>query len=178
MAPILQDKITDRSVHLQFGAMKKPPRDAVASKTNAGPMLRWQDRMTLASIAAAMKVPVVIATFRSENYVQTVATHGLNLTNNLARFAAVCDKLCNQRVVVIADTRTNPEIASLARHWPSDDICFLVGVPLCNPSGQRMGSLCVMNSQKAVAQGGISFRMLTEVGKAFAQTGRLQPVGM
>lgn len=176
MASLLQDKITDQSIHLCFEKMKTTRQDAVACEPNTGPMLRWRDRMTLASIAAAMNVPVVIATFRSENYVQTVATHGLNLMNNLARLAAVCDKLCSQRVVVFSDTRMNPEIAALVRHWPNDDVCFLVGVPLRNSAGQRAGSLCVMNSQMAVAQGGISFRTLTEVGKAFTQTGRLQPV--
>lgn len=146
-----------------------------AREPASGPMVRWSNRMSLATIATAMKVPVVIATFRAENYVQTVATHGLDLMNNLARFAAICDRLCSQRVVVIPDTRIDPELAKLARHWPSDDICFLVGVPLRNSNGQRTGSLCVMNTSRAVAQNGISFRTLSEIGKEFAETGRLQP---
>ena len=141
-----------------------------------GPILRWQQRMTLASIAVAMDVPVVIATFRDENFVRTVATYGLGLMNNLARFADVCDKLCNQRSVIIPDVRIEPTIATISRHWPSDDICFLAGIPLRNANGYRVGSLCVMNSSQAVAKRGISFRTLSDIGKAFAETGHLQPV--
>lgn len=145
-------------------------------ETASGPMARRQNRIGLAAIAAAMDVPVVLATFRDENYVKTVTTHGLDLMNNLACFAAVCDKLCGERVVVIPDTRIDPAMAQLARHWPSDEICFLVGIPLRDSDGRRVGSLCVMNSSRVVARSGISFQKLSDVGKAFALTGQLQPL--
>lgn len=141
-----------------------------------GPMAHWRNRLSLASIAKAMDVPVVIATFRAENYVKTFATFGLDLANNLAPFAAVCDTLCGERAVVIPDARTNPAMAGLKRHWPSEDICFLAGIPLRNIDGRRVGSLCVMNNSRAVARSGISFRTLSDVGRAFAKTGQLQPI--
>lgn len=143
-------------------------------ETASSPVARWRNRISLASIAAAMDVPIVIATFRSENNIKTVATHGLDLMNNLACLAAACDNLCSDRVVVIPDTRMNPALSALARHWPNEENCFLVGMPLRDGSGERVGSLCVMNSSRAVARTGISFRTLAEVGKMFAQTGQLQ----
>lgn len=156
------DRTLPLSTHLQKQA-----------QSMAGPILRWHQRTSLASIAKAMDVPVVIATFRDKNYIQTVATYGLDLMNNLAKFANVCDKLCAQRAVVIPDARNEPEMATLAKHWPSSDICFLAGIPLRDAKGQRMGSLCVMNSSQAVAKRGISFRTLSDVGKAFAENGQL-----
>lgn len=143
----------------------------------AGPMTRWRNRISLASIAAAMEVPVVIATYRGENNIKTVATHGLDLMNNLACLAAACDDICTDRVVIIPDTRKHPAMAKLERHWPNSENCFLVGMPLRDASGKRVGSLCVMNTSRAVARSGISFRTLAEIGKKFAQTGQLQTGG-
>lgn len=143
-------------------------------ETAPSPVTRWRNRTSLASIATAMDVPIVIATYRGENNIKTVATHGLDLTNNLACLAAACDDLCTDRVVVIPDTRTNPVMASLARHWPNAENCFLVGMPLRDANGKRVGSLCVMNNSRAVARSGISFPTLAEIAKMFAQTGQLQ----
>ena len=137
-------------------------------------MARWRNRISLASIAAAMDVPVVIATYRGENNIKTVATHGLDLMNNLACLAAACDDICTDRVVIIPDTRKHPVMATLERHWPNREYCFLVGMPLRDANGKRVGSLCVMNTSRAVARSGISFRTLAEIGKKFAQTGQLQ----
>jgi hypothetical protein len=146
--------------------------------TNAGPAIESNVQpvnwISLASIAAVMDVPVVIATYRSDKNIKTIATHGLDLMNNLAGLAAICDEMCVDRVVVIPDTRTNPEISSLVRHWPNEENCFLVGIPLRNCDGERVGSLCVMNNSRAVARSGISFRKLTEIGKIFSETGQLQ----
>ena len=140
----------------------------------SGSVARWRNRISLASIAAAMNVPVVIATYRGDNNVKTIATHGLDLMNNLACLAAVCDDLCSDRIVVIPDTRTTPAMSDLARHWPNEENCFLVGMPLRDASSKRVGSLCVMNTSRAVARSGISFRTLAEIAKIFAQTGQLQ----
>jgi GAF domain-containing protein len=148
-------------------------RQEQRSVAAVGAAARWRDRISLAAIAKAMNVPVVLATFRDENGMQTYATYGLGLMNNLAHFAATCDALCGERVVVIPDTRTDPALSKLSRHWPAEGICFLVGVPLRNADGHRVGSLAVMNNSRAVAQSGISFRTLADVGQAFAQTGRL-----
>ena len=143
-------------------------------ETASGPVGRWRNRTSLASIATAMDVPVVIATYRGENNIKTVATHGLDLKNNLACLAAACDDLCTDRVVVIPDTRTDPAMAALARHWPNEENSFLVGMPLRDGNGKRVGSLCVMNNSRAVARSGISFRTLAEIAKMFAETGLLQ----
>ena len=145
-----------------------------AREAAPGRVARWRNRNSLASIAAAMNVPVVIATYRNEYNIKTVATHGLDLMNNLACLAAACDDLCTDRVIVIPDTRTIPAIGALARHWPDQENCFLAGMPLRDASGNRVGSLCVMNNSRAVARSGISFRTLAEIGKTFAQTGQLQ----
>ena len=139
----------------------------------SGLVARWRNRISLASIAAAMDVPVVIATYRGESKIKIVATHGLDLMNNLACLAAACDDLCTDRIIVIPDTRTHPAMASLARHWPNDENCFLVGMPLRDASGKRVGSLCVMNNSRAVARCGISFRTLAAIAKTFEQTGQL-----
>ncbi len=141
-----------------------------------GAGLLSSNRLSLASIAKMMNVPVVLATFRDENNVKTFATHGLDLMHNLAGFADACDNLCKDREVVIPDTRTHPALGTIARHWPSEDICFLVGIPLRDSDGRRVGSVAVMNNSRAVARTGISFRVLTNLAKVFSQTGQLQPV--
>ena len=167
-----QQVINDRIAHYRLVTAMAHQEEQCSPLKGSG--VRWRNRISLAAIAAAMDVPVVLATFRDENDVQTFATHGLGLMNNLARFAAICDELCGERVVVIPDTRIDPALSSLARHWPDEDICFLVGIPLRNVGGKRVGSLAVMNSSRAVARNGISFRTLSDVGKAFSQTGKLQ----
>lgn len=174
MPQTAREIINDRITHYRLMTAMARQEEQCTPVVGAG--LRWRNRISLAAIAAAMDVPVVLATFRDENDVQTFATHGLGLMNNLARFAAICDELCSEREVVIPDTRTDPALATLARHWPDEDICFLVGIPLRNVDGKRVGSLAVMNSSRAVARNGISFRMLADVGKAFSQTGRLDKV--
>jgi GAF domain-containing protein len=165
--------INDRITHYRLVTALAKQEELCEPVIGAG--LRLRNRMSLTSIAKAMNVPVVLATFRDEHGVLTFATHGLGLMNNLAHFAAMCDELCRERVVVIPDTRTDATLAALARHWPSDDICFLVGIPLRDSGGKRVGSLAVMNNSRAVARCGISFRTLSDVGKAFSETGRLQP---
>lgn len=166
-----QQVINDRITHYRLVSAMARQEEQCSPAEGAG--LRWRNRISLAAIAKTMDVPVVLASFRDEHDVQTFATHGLGLMNNLARFAAICDELCGERVVVIPDTRIDPALSSLARHWPDEDICFLVGIPLRNVDGKRVGSLSVMNSSRAVARDGISFRTLSDVGKAFSQTGHL-----
>ena len=164
--------INDRITHYRLvNALARQENRCTPAAVGA---LHQSNRISLAAIATAMDVPVVLATFRDENDVQTFATHGLGLMNNLARFAAVCDRLCSERVMVITDTRLEPALATLARHWPDESIRFLVGIPLRNVDGKRVGSLAVMNSTQAVARKGISFRMLADIGTAFSQTGQLR----
>ncbi len=152
------------------GALAKQER-ACSSQSLVAP--RSRHHVNLASVASAMNVPVVMATYYDENGIQTFATHGLGLMNNLALFAAACNDLCVDQAVVIPNTRTHQSLGALAKHWPAEDICFLVGIPLCNDQGQRVGSLTVMNTSKAVASRGISFRSLEALGKAIAQSSRL-----
>ena len=172
MPQTARETINDRITHYRLvSALARQEKQCTPL---AGGGLHWRNRMSLTAIAKAMDVPVVIATFRDENNVQTFATHGLGLMNNIARFAAVCDQLCSERVTVITDTGLEPTLATLARHWPDGEIKFLVGMPLRDAGGKRVGSLAVMDSTQAVARKGISFRMLGDIGKAFSQTGQLQ----
>lgn len=152
------------------GALAEQER-ATSSQSLVAPRSRHQ--VNLASVASAMNVPVVMATYYDENGIQTFATHGLGLMNNLALFAATCNELCAAQAVVIPDTRTHQSLGALAKHWPADDICFLVGIPISNDKGQRVGSLAVMDTSKAVASKGICFRSLTAFGKSIARNSRL-----
>lgn len=132
----------------------------------------------LASIATAMDVPVVLATFPDVNGVQIFATHGLDLMHNFARFGAACNELCIDRAVVIPDTEAHPSLGQVAKHWPAGDVRFLVGIPLYDNGGRRVGSLAVMNTSIAVARKGISFGLLNALAKAYARTGRLDPAAI
>jgi GAF domain-containing protein len=132
----------------------------------------------LASIAAAMDVPVVLATFPDANGVRIFATHGLDLMHNFARFGAACNDLCIDRAVVIPDTEAHPSLGQVAKHWPAGDVRFLVGIPLHDKAGRRVGSLAVMNTSLAVARKGISFGLLNALAKAYARTGRLDPAAI
>lgn len=136
------------------------------------------EQVNLSSIAASMNVPVALATYVDENGVKTFATHGLDLMNNLAGFTSACNELCIDRAIVIPDTKAHQSLGTLAKHWPDDDVRFLVGIPLFDNIGQRVGSLAVMNTSKAVAGNGISFKTLIALSKAFARTGRLHPEAM
>lgn len=168
--PILNDKLAHNCLVAAIAV--SDDRDcAPAAQSNASPL----DRISLSAIAKTMCVPVALAAFCDENGVQTFATHGLDLMNNLARFASACNELCGDRALVIPDTNTHETLGMLARHWPSDDIRFLVAIPLRNQHGERVGSLAVMNTSKAVAESGISFRNLIALGRAFTQTDKRYP---
>jgi hypothetical protein len=151
------------------------PATAHSSINSAVPA---DDQVNLSSIAASMNVPVALATFVDENGVKTFATHGLDLMHNLARFTSACNDLCVDRAIVIPDTTAHQSLGAIAKHWPDDDVRFLVGIPLYDKIGHRVGSLAVMNTSKAVAGNGISFRTLIALGKAFARTGRLHSAAM
>lgn len=132
-----------------------------------------EDDVNVAYIAATMDVPVVIASFRSQMNLRTIATHGLDQGVNWEALAAICDELCREKVIMIPDVRNDPAIAGQAVQWPDNDNRFLVGMPLRDALGNCVGSICVMSNCKAVAKRGISFRFLGEVGKGFSETGRL-----
>ena len=129
--------------------------------------------VNLRSVAIAMVVPVVLATYHCGNGVRTVATHGMELIDNIATFAAACNDLCVDQATVIPNIKTHETLSRLAANWPMDDICFFVGVPLRNGAGQKVGSIAVMSSQKMVAQRGISFSLLNSFAKAFARDSKL-----
>jgi GAF domain-containing protein len=132
----------------------------------------------LASIARAMDVPVVLATFPDASGIRTFATHGLDLMHNFAGFGAACNALCIDRAVVIPDTEAHPSLGQVAKHWPAGDVRFLVGIPLHDNASRRVGSLAVMNTSLAVARKGISFGLLNALAKAYARTGRLDPAAI
>ncbi len=131
------------------------------------------NRINLSSVAKIMHVPLAIATYPGENGTRTFATHGFSNAADVGRFAAACDRLCLDRALVIPDMAVHGALSGFADLLPKADIRFLVGISLQNNRGQRVGSLAVMNSSKAVASRGISFKTLTALGRAFAETGRL-----
>lgn len=174
MPSTVQKDMTDRIMHYRLvNALARQESQCPAPADNNG--VRWRNRLGLASIATAMNVPAAIATFRDNDGEQSFTSHGLESMPDLARFVAACHALCVERVVVIPDTRSDPALAMITRLWPSDDFRFLVGIPLRDLEGQRVGSLAVMNSSRSVARTGICFRTLTNVGKVYAETGLLQP---
>lgn len=172
--PSTAQNMNDRIMHYRLvTALARQEGQCPVFADNNG--VRWRNRLGLASIATAMNVPAAIATFRDGDGEQSFTSHGLESMPDLARFAAACHALCVERVVVIPDTRSDPALATITRHWPSDDFRFLVGIPLRDLDGRRVGSLAVMNSSRSVARTGICFRTLTNVGKVFSETGLLQP---
>ena len=130
-------------------------------------------RVHLASVAKVMQVPVAIATYRDQSGLQTFAAHGFSDATSVGPFAAACNNLCSERTLAVPDIALHVTLSGFVNVLPKADIRFLVGMALLDKRGQRVGSLTVMNSSKAVARQGISFRMLIALGKAFAETGRL-----
>ena len=131
------------------------------------------DRVSLSSVAQIMHVPVGFATYPGANGMQTFATHGFSNAANIGPFAAACNRLCSERALVIPDIAAHVILGAFAGLVPKADIRFLVGISLGNSRGQRVGSLVVMNSSKAVASRGISFKTLMAFSRAFSETGRL-----
>lgn len=131
------------------------------------------DRVNLSSVAKIMHVPVAIATYRAQNGLQTFAAHGFSNATSVGPFAAACDNLCSDRTLAIPDIALHTTLGGFVNILPKPDIRFLVGMALQDKRGQRVGSLTVMNSSKAVARQGVSFRMLIALAKAFTETGRL-----
>lgn len=136
----------------------------------------YPGKLSLLSIANAMNVPVALATYRERDGSQTYATHGLDLTTDLARFVMACSDLCKSGVIVVPDMRAPSTLGAHSSRWPIPDVRFLVAIPLRNSSGEHVGSLAVMNASKAVARKGISFRNLAALGHAFTESGSLQAV--
>jgi GAF domain-containing protein len=170
----LPDKSLDQGARLEhYRLMTAIAVDGKAAKIEQPIIRARHKRINLFSVATIMNVPVVLATYRDQNGMETFATHGLDLNNNLARFGVACNELCKGGVIVVPDTHAHPALGTIARHWPTSEIRFLVAIPLRNSAGRIVGSLAVMNSQKAVASRGISFKMLNEFGKAFADEGML-----
>ena len=132
-----------------------------------------EDRVSLSSVAKIMHVPLAFATYPGANGMQTFATHGFSNAANVGPFAAACNRLCSERALVIPDIAAHANLGAFAGLLPNADIRFLVGMSLRNSRGQRVGSLVVMNSSKAVASRGISFKTLMAFSRAFSETGRL-----
>lgn len=130
-------------------------------------------RVSLSSVAKIMHVPVAFATYPGANGMQTFATHGFSNASNVGPFAAACNRLCSDRALVVPDIATHAILGAFSGLLPKADIRFLVGISLQNNRGQRVGSVVVMNSSKAVASRGISFKILIALGKVFAETGKL-----
>lgn len=112
-------------------------------------------KLSLLSIANAMNVPVALATYRERDGSQTYATHGLDLTTDLARFVMACSDLCKSGVIVVPDMRAHETLGTHASHWPIPAIRFLVAIPLRNSSGEHVGSLAVMNASNRLTDNDI-----------------------
>lgn len=147
-------------------------QDAACPPVVAGGV-RHGGRCNLSSIAVAMDVPVVLATFPDENGIRTSATHGLDLAYNFARFGAVCNDLCEGRALVVPDIQVHAVLGEVVKQWPAGDVRFLVGIPLFDKVGRRVGSLAVIDTSQAVARKGISFGLLNSLAKAFTRSGRI-----
>lgn len=133
----------------------------------------YVNRIDLASVARVMHVSAAIATYPDESGKQRLAAYGFSTATDIGPFAAACDKLCSDRALVIPDIALHHTLIGFAGLLSKPDTRFLVGIALQNNRGQRVGSLAVVNSAKAVASRGISFRNLLALGKAFTETGRL-----
>lgn len=166
-----QEEISDRLGHYrlvtvlaELDAACPPERLDVGNGGN---------RINLSSVAKMMHVQVAMATYPGANGMQTYAAHGFNNATSVGPFAAACNDLCSERALAIPDIALNANLRRFVGLLPKPDIRFLVGIALKNGQGQRVGSLTVMNSSKAVASQGISFRNLIAFAKAFAATGKL-----
>jgi GAF domain-containing protein len=153
-------------------------QDAACQPVAAGDGVGHAGKCNLSSVAAAIDVPVVLATFPDENGVRTFATHGLDLKYNFARFGAVCNDLCEGRALVVPDIQAHPTLSEVTKTWPAGDVRFLVGIPLFNKTGMRVGSIAVMDTSPAVARKGISFGLLNMLAKSFTENGKIDAVGL
>ncbi len=133
------------------------------------PIIRQQTRRVgLAEIARLLDVPVIVATYCGADGIWNHATFGLDFGFNWSEFAAAVDAECTKGAKIIP----NVESHELLNRWSGSlinrGIRFMVGIPLCDSDGWKIGSIAVVADQKDVARNGIPIRRLGELGRQFA----------
>jgi hypothetical protein len=125
-------------------------------------------RVSLSEIARLLDVPVIIASYFDVDGVRNHATFGLDFGFNWSEFAAAVDAQCIKGAKIIP----NVESHELLNRWSGSlinrGIRFMVGIPLCDSDGWKIGSIAVIADQKEVARNGIPIRRLGELGREFA----------
>jgi hypothetical protein len=137
-----------------------------ALRTNANIGLA-RARTSLADVARAMDVPVVVATRNDPGGSQTHSSHGLDFGVNWSEFVAAVDAQCTKGATIIPNIQVNPAFYPWIAPLVARDIRFLVAIPLCDHDGWRVGSIAVVASHKAVARKGVPVRLLGELGRSF-----------
>lgn len=124
-------------------------------------------RISLAEIARLLDVPVIVATYCDANGTRNHATFGLDFGFNWSEFATAIDAQCTKGAKIIP----NVESHELLNRWSGSlinrGIRFMVGIPLCDGDGWKIGSIAVIADQKQVARNGIPIRRLGELGRKF-----------
>jgi hypothetical protein len=124
-------------------------------------------KISLSDIARQIDVPVVIVTSSDARAVRTHSTFGLDLGMNWSAFASAVDDQCIKGASIIPNIEVNQKLSQWSVLLVKQNIRFLVGIPLCDTDGWRVGSISVLANQKAVARKGIAIRQLGELGRQF-----------
>ncbi len=129
----------------------------------------WPERSQLSpgGIAKLLDVDIVIINRTDANALRTYSTFGLDLELNWSEFAAAVDEQCVKGASIIPNVEVHPELSRWAAALVKRDIRFMVGLPLSDVDGWRVGSIAVLANHKAVALKGIPIRQLGELGRQF-----------
>lgn len=124
-------------------------------------------RISLSEIARLLDVPVVVATYCNAQGVRSHATFGLDFGFNWSEFAAALDAQCTKGAKIIPNIESHELLTRWSGSLVKRGIRFMVGIPLCDVDGWKIGSIAVIADQKEVARNGIPIRRLGELGKEF-----------
>lgn len=123
--------------------------------------------LCLAVIAQAVGVPVVILSKGDAACNAHHWTYGLELATDSSAMAFAFYQQSEKATTVIPNLALHPDLSQWSSAFVARDLRFMVGLPLYDNEGQRVGSISVVASQKDVAARGIPIAMLKKLGCQF-----------
>ncbi len=112
---------------------------------DTGPEQAYDDLVQLA--ACICQVPISLVTLVDEHRLWLKAKVGVPVSEAPRDFSFCSYTIQQDDLLVIRDTLTDPQYASNAAVTNQPHIRFYAGYPLSTSSGEKVGSLCVLDSQ-------------------------------
>lgn len=127
--------------------------------------------LCLAVIAQAVGVPVVIFSKGDSASNAYHSTYGLELAIDSSAMASAFYQQSEKATTVIPNLALHRDLSQWSSALVARDLRFMVGLPLYDADGQRVGSISVVASQKDVAGRGIPIALLKKLGGQFVAQG-------